>query len=249
MDKKLTCIAMIPARLDSVRFPGKLMKDLGGKTIIQRTYEATVATELFDAVYVVTDHKKIYEEIDENGGNALYYNTQHDNGSERIAEAAKGIEADIVVNVQGDEPFTSKKLLEKLLSVFTGKQAEHIDLATPMVALKDQADIENPNNVKVITDINNFALYFSRAVIPFHRNKSEAPNYYKHIGIYAYRKQALMDFANYEMRPLEASEKIEGIRHLEYGKKIKMVETFGQNIGIDTPEDLEKARQFLKTQN
>src|SRR5690625_4137103 len=178
MNKKLTCIAMIPARLDSVRFPGKLMKDLEGKTIIRRTYEATVATDLFDAVYVVTDHKKIYEEIDSHGGNALYYNTQHDNGSERIAEAAKDIGADIVVNVQGDEPFTSKTLLENLLSVFTGEQAESIDLATPMIALKDQVDIENPNNVKVITDVHDFALYFSRSVIPYPRSKSEAPKYY-----------------------------------------------------------------------
>ncbi len=246
---KLKAIALIPARLNSTRFPHKLLKDLEGKTVIRRTYEATVATALFDAVYVVTDSNEIYDEITQHGGEALYSDTEHSCGSDRIAEAATKIEADIVVNVQGDEPFTSKKLLEKLLAVFTDDPKEKIDLATPMTVLKTTEDIENPNNVKVITDKENFALYFSRSVIPYPRDTTLNTTYYKHIGIYAFRKSALLEFTQLPMRSLEAAEKIECIRYLEYGKRIKMVETNMQNIGIDTPEDLEKARELIKKTN
>lgn len=246
MNKDLKIIAMIPARLESTRFPRKLMRDLGGKTVIRQTYEATVRTGLFEEVYVVTDSKEIFIEIDKMGGNAIYKTTKHETGSDRIAEAIREMEADIVVNVQGDEPFTSKKLLQKLLEVFKNEDAEQIDLATPMVALEEKEDVENPNNVKVITDNNNFALYFSRSVIPFPRDKTQNTVFYKHIGIYAFRRQALLDFANLEMKPLEAAEKIECLRYLEYGKRIKMVETSEQSIGIDTAEDLEKAREMLR---
>lgn len=242
---KLKKIALIPARLNSTRFPEKLMKDLCGKTVIRRTYEATVATELFDAVYVVTDSRVIYEEITTHGGEAVYSDTAHDCGSDRIAEAAENIEADIVVNVQGDEPFTSTVLLEKLLAVFDADPNKTIDLATPMTVLTEQSEIQNPNNVKVITDKDNFALYFSRSVIPYPRDTAQNTVYYKHIGIYAFRKSALLDFTHLPMRSLEAAEKIECLRYLEYGKRIKMVETQVKNIGIDTPEDLEKARALL----
>lgn len=246
MKKDLKIIAMIPARLESTRFPRKLMRDLGGKTVIRQTYEATVATELFDEVYVVTDSKEIFVEIDKMGGKAIYKTTKHETGSDRIAEAIQDMEADIVVNVQGDEPFTSKKLLKKLLAVFRDEDSSEIDLATPMVALKTKEEVENPNNVKVITDTNKFALYFSRSVIPFPRDKTKNTEFYKHIGIYAFRRQALLDFAKLEMQPLEAAEKIECLRYLEYGKRIKMVKTSEQSIGIDTAEDLEKAREMLK---
>lgn len=247
MNKDLKIVAMIPARLDSTRFPKKLMRDLNGKTVIRRTYEATVSTELFEEVYVVTDSKEIFIEIDKNGGNAIYKTTAHETGSDRIAEAAEEIEADIIVNVQGDEPFTSKELLEKLLHVFKKDEGENIDLATPMIALTSPEEIENPNNVKVITDHQNLALYFSRSAIPYLRDKTQQTTYYKHIGIYAFRRQALLDFAKLEMQKLEAAEKIECLRYLEYGKKIKMVETSVQTIGIDTPEDLEKAREMFKS--
>lgn len=240
---------MIPARMDSSRFPGKLMKNLGGKTIIRRTYEATLSTDLFDAVYVVTDDEAIYREINKNGGAAIYSETPHQCGSDRIAEAVENIETDIVVNVQGDEPFTSKELLEKLLNVFEQKDAENIDLTTPMIRLKSKAEIENPNNVKVITDTANQALYFSRSVIPYPRNTLNSISYYKHIGIYAFRKQALMDFYRWPSQNLEQAEKIEGIRYLEYGKHIKMVETNEHIVGIDTPEDLKLAQQYLDHQN
>lgn len=246
MNNNLKVIAMIPARLNSTRFPKKLLRDLGGKTVIRRTYEATVKTQLFDEVYVVTDSKEIFVEIDRHGGKAIYKTTAHETGSDRIAEAVAEMEADIVVNVQGDEPFTSKKLLENLLAVFKQSDAHQIDLATPMVELIEEDEINNPNNVKVITDTNDFALYFSRSVIPFPRAKSETTKYYKHVGIYAFRKNALLDFAKLEQQPLEATEKIECLRYLEYGKRIKMVETHEVAVGIDTPEDLEKARKILE---
>ena len=238
-------IAMIPARYEASRFPGKLLKDLNGKTVIARTYDAVVCTNLFDEVYVVTDSDKIYQEIENIGGKVIKSQKEHECGSDRIAEAVENMEVDIVVNVQGDEPFIDKNSLAKLLDVFEREGAEEIDLASLKVALKDSDEITNPNNVKVITGNEDFALYFSRFPIPYPRDTSANVTYFKHIGIYAFRKSALMDFYRLPMLPLEASEKIECIRYLEYGKKIKMVETSVKSIGIDTPEDLEKARKIL----
>ncbi len=237
---------MIPARYSASRFPGKLMQDLEGKTVIRRTYEATVATNLFDAVYVVTDSEIIYNEIVSHGGKAIMSKKVHESGSDRIAEAVQDLDVDIVVNVQGDEPFTERESLEKVLNVFKNDDAKEIDLASLMVEIKDWDEINNPNTVKVIVDKNHFALYFSRSPIPYPRDKKAGVKYFKHKGIYAFRKQALLDFYNLPMRPIEASEKIECIRYLEYGKKIKMVETNIEGIEIDTPEDLEKAKKLLK---
>ncbi len=246
MQKDLKIIAMIPARFEASRFPGKLMEDLGGKTIIRRTYEAAQNTELFDAVYVVTDSDKIFEEITSFGGKAIKSNKEHECGSDRIAEAVLDMEVDIVVNVQGDEPFIDKESLEKLLQVFREDDAHQIDLASLKTPLSESADITNPNNVKVITNKNGFALYFSRFPIPYPRNTDAPVTYYKHVGIYAFRKEALIDFYNFPMLSLEEAEKIEAIRYLEYGKNIKMIAIEHQTIGIDTPEDLEKARkQFI----
>ena len=239
-------IAMIPARYAASRFPAKLMQDLAGKTVILRTYQATVATELFSEVYVVTDNDIIYNEITSNGGKAIMSVKEHESGSDRIAEAVANVDCDIVVNVQGDEPFTERESLVKVLSVFNNDHKNEIDLASLMVEIKDWDEIENPNTVKVIVDQNNFALYFSRSPIPYARDKSVAARYFKHKGIYAFRKQALLDFTVLPMQFLEATEKIECIRYLEYGKKIKMVETSVQGVEIDTPEDLERAKKLWK---
>ena len=160
-------IAMIPARYSASRFPGKLMQDLAGKSVILRTYEATVETNLFSAVYVVTDSDIISNEIKKHGGNVIISQKEHESGSDRIAEAVQGIECDIVVNVQGDEPFTEKVSLQKVLSVFKDDQKQEIDLASLMVHISDVDEIQNPNSVKVIVDQRNFALYFSRNNIPF----------------------------------------------------------------------------------
>lgn len=236
---------MIPARYASTRFPAKLMQDLGGKTVILRTYEAAVATALFDDVFVVTDSDSIYEEIVSHGGKAIRSIAQHESGSDRIAEAVATMDVDIVVNVQGDEPFTNREPLEQVLSVFRNDADKKIDLASLMREITIPEEIDNPNNVKVVVDQNGLALYFSRSVIPFPRDTNAGVRYFQHIGIYAFRKEALMDFSRLPMKSLEASEKLEQLRYLEYGKKIKMVETTHVGIGIDTAEDLEKARKML----
>jgi 3-deoxy-manno-octulosonate cytidylyltransferase (CMP-KDO synthetase) len=237
---------MIPARYSASRFPGKLMQDLGGKTVILCTYEATVATKLFDEVYVVTDSDIIFKEITDNGGKAIMSADEHESGSDRIAEAVQHVDCDIVVNVQGDEPFTERTSLEKVLNVFYDDPNKEIDLASLMVEIHDWDEISNPNTVKVIVDQNSFALYFSRSPIPFPRDKNAGARYFKHKGIYAFRKQALLDFQKLPMQFIEATEKIECIRYLEYGKRIKMVETTVEGVEIDTPEDLEKAKRLWK---
>ena len=238
-------IAMIPARYGATRFPGKLMADLGGKPVIVRTYEATKATKLFDEIYVVTDSEIIKKIIEENGGKAIMSIKEHECGTDRIAEAVENLDVDIVVNVQGDEPFVKKEPLQKVVDVFKGADAKKIDLATLMQEMNDWKDITDPNYVKVIVDQDDFALYFSRSPIPYPRDKDAGAKYFEHIGVYAFRKQAILDFYRLPMRSLEATEKVECIRFLEYGKNIKMVETDYMGIEIDTPEDLKKAAKYF----
>lgn len=242
----MNVIAVIPARYASTRLPAKLMQDLGGKTVITRTYEAALHTGLFSDVLVVTDSILIYDEIISNGGKAIMSSKTHESGSDRIAEAVQSLEVDIVVNVQGDEPFINREPLAKVIDVFRNDSDQKIDLASLMVAIEDPAEIENPNNVKVVVDQSGFALYFSRSVIPYPRDPEAGARYMKHIGIYAFRKEALMAFYHLPMKTLEASEKLEQLRYLEFGKRIKMVETTHVGIGIDTLEDLEKARKMIK---
>ncbi len=238
-------IAVIPARYASTRFPAKLLQDLGGKTVITRTYEAAVRTELFDDVFVVTDSDLIFDEIVANGGKAIMSIKEHESGSDRIAEAVQHLDVDIVVNVQGDEPFIDKDSLSKVIEVFRNDMHKAIDLASLMREIKNQDEIDNPNNVKVVVDQNGMALYFSRSVIPYPRARNVGVRYFQHIGIYAFRKQALIDFYSLPMKSLEASEKLEQLRYLEFGKRIKMVETSHIGIGIDTPDDLERAKKLL----
>lgn len=242
-------IAVIPARYASTRFPAKLMQDLGGKTVILRTYESALATKLFDEVFVVTDSDLIFDEIINNGGKAIMSKKEHESGSDRIAEAVENLDVDIVVNVQGDEPFIDRESLEKIIELYKKDTKKEIDLASLMREITDEEAIQNPNNVKVITDQFGFALYFSRSVIPYPREKNVGVRYFQHIGVYAFRKQALMDFYSLPMKSLEASEKLEQLRYLEFGKKIRMIETSHIGIGIDTPEDLEKARKRLEDKN
>ena len=198
-------IAVIPARYASTRFPAKLMQDLGGKTVILTTYESAVNTNLFSDVFVVTDSDLIFNEIISHGGKAIMSVKEHESGSDRIAEAVENLAVDIVVNVQGDEPFINKAALEKLIEVFKNDSENKIDLASLLFEITDEDEINNPNNVKVVVDQNDFALYFSRSVIPFPREKNVGVRYKQHIGIYAFRKQALLDFYNLPMQSLEAS--------------------------------------------
>ncbi len=238
-------IALIPARYAATRFPAKLMQKLGDKTVISHTYENTVATLLFDEVIVVTDSEIIFNEIIQNGGYAIMSKQEHESGSDRIAEAAADIDTDIIVNVQGDEPFVKKELLQNLLRVFENDSKHNVQVASAMYQITDADAIINPNHVKVVVDNNMNALLFSRSIIPFHRDKNINPVYYKHIGIYAFRKNALMNFTKWKPTPLETIEKLEQLRYLENGIKIKMVITKESPISIDSPEDLENAKKLL----
>lgn len=233
---------MIPARYAATRFPAKLMQLLGDKTVILHTYNNTVATGLFDEVMVVTDSEIIYNEIVNNGGKAVMSIKEHESGSDRIAEAIARMDVDIVVNVQGDEPFVQKEPLEKLLEVFTDST---VQVASLMQVLHVQEFIDDPNYVKVAVDKNMNALMFSRSPIPYHRDKNITPVYYEHIGVYAFRKRALLNFTAWPISPLEAAEKIECLRYLENGVPLKMVVTKYMGIEIDTPEDLVRAASLL----
>ena len=235
--------AFIPARYAATRFPAKLMQALGTKTVIRHTYDNTVATGLFDEVYVVTDSEIIFNEITSHGGKALMSKKEHKSGSDRIAEAIEHLDIDIVVNVQGDEPFVKKEPLEKLIAVFNDK---NVEVASLMQALTNTDLIADPNYVKVAVDKNMNALFFSRSVIPYARNTEIAIPYYEHIGVYAFKKQALLNFTSWPISPLEAAEKIECLRYLENGVPMKMVVTSYMGVEIDTPEDLIKAAKLLK---
>jgi len=236
---------MIPARYAATRFPAKLMQPLGTKTVIRHTYDNTVATGLFDEVMVVTDSDVIYKEITDHGGKAKMSIRTHESGSDRIAEAVADMDVDIVVNVQGDEPFVRREPLEKLLAVFQGEAGQQVQVGSLVQQLKEQRFIDDPNYVKVALDKNNNALFFSRSVIPYRRDTAAAVTYYEHIGVYAFRKQALLQFTSWPMSPLEAVEKIECLRYLENGIPMRMVITTYMGVEIDTPEDLQRAKKFL----
>ncbi|HOZ70564.1 MAG TPA: 3-deoxy-manno-octulosonate cytidylyltransferase [Chitinophagaceae bacterium] len=235
-------IAMIPARYGATRFPAKLMQLLGDKTVIRHTYDATVATGLFDEVVVVTDSEIIFTEVTAAGGQAVMSKHEHESGSDRIAEAAADMEVDIIVNVQGDTPFVKREPLEKLLNQF---EDPTVQVASMMQVLTKQEEIDDPNFVKVAVDNNMNALFFSRSVIPYPRDKNFPTTYYEHIGVYAFRKQALLDFTNWPMTPLEAAEKVECLRYLENGIPMRMIVVDYMGVEIDTPEDLNKAAKLL----
>jgi 3-deoxy-manno-octulosonate cytidylyltransferase (CMP-KDO synthetase) len=240
-------IALIPARYAASRFPGKMMAVLAGKTVIWRTYESALQTGVFDEVMVVTDSEIIYNEIVSHGGKAIMSKREHESGSDRIAEAVENmLDVEIVVNVQGDTPFTQKEPLEKLLKVFEGEEGKKVQVASLMQELKDWKDIEDSNFVKVAVDRNFNSLFFSRSVIPYPRDKSVNTTYYEHIGIYAFRREALLLFTKTPMTPLEAAEKVECLRYLEMGIPLKMVVTDYMGVEIDTPEDLERASRLLE---
>jgi 3-deoxy-D-manno-octulosonate cytidylyltransferase len=239
-------VAMIPARYAATRFPAKLMQPLGNKTVIRHTYDNTLATGLFDAVVVVTDSDLIFREIADNGGSAVMSRRPHESGTDRIAEAAAAMEVDLVVNVQGDEPFVRKEPLEQLLALFTGEAGRGVQVASLIQELKEQRFIDDPNYVKVTLDKHHNALFFSRSVIPYPRDPAARPVYYEHIGVYAFRKSALLQFTSWPVSPLEAVEKIECLRYLENAVPIRMAITNYMGVEIDTPEDLQRAAGLLK---
>ena len=239
---------MIPARYGATRFPAKLMQDLCGKPVIVHTYERVADTRLFDEVYVVTDDDRIEKVIREVGGKVIRSKKEHNSGSDRLAEASRDLDVDIIVNVQGDEPFTDKENLQKVIDIFAKDLTKSIAVASLMERITDPDDIANPNNVKVVVNKFGEALYFSRNIIPFPRDPNTKVSYYKHIGIYAYRKEALQQFTELPPSLLEETEKLEQLRYLENLFKIRLSLTDIPTIGIDTPEDLERARKRLITQ-
>jgi 3-deoxy-manno-octulosonate cytidylyltransferase (CMP-KDO synthetase) len=222
------------------------MMDLNGSPVILSTLLNTIKTNLFDEVYVVTDSKEIYNYLIKHHKNILFSKENHVSGSDRIAEFAKDMEVDIIVNVQGDEPLIDKKSLQKLVNTFKLDKYKKIDLVSLMKVISNREEVENPNNVKVVTDSDDFAIYFSRSPIPFNSASNPKLNYFKHIGIYGFRKKSLVDFYNSKPTKLELIEKLEQLRYLESGKKIKMVISDFDGIGIDTMEDLIKARSLFK---
>lgn len=233
---------MIPARLQSTRFPQKLLQLLGERTVIATVYAAVEKTGLFDDVVVVTDGEAIYDDIKKLDGHVVMSTGSHESGTDRIAEAAASLDADVIVNVQGDTPFIQREPLEKLLAQF---EDEKVQVASIMQHLQDAQQIENPNVVKVCVDKRGDALYFSRSVIPYLRNKEAATTYYKHVGVYAFRKKALLDFTAWPVSLLEDAEKLEQLRYLENGVRLRMVLADFTSVEIDTPEDLERARALL----
>lgn len=239
---------MIPARYGATRFPAKLMQDLCGKPVIVHTYERVADTRLFDEVYVVTDDDRIEKAIREVGGKVIRSKKEHNSGSDRLAEASRDLDVDVIVNVQGDEPFTDKGNLQKVIDIFAKDLTKSIAVASLMERITDPDDIANPNNVKVVVNKFGEALYFSRNIIPFPRDPNTKVSYYKHIGIYAYRKEALQQFTELPPSLLEETEKLEQLRYLENGFKIRLALTDIPTIGIDTSEDLERARKRLITQ-
>lgn len=238
-------VAIIPARLASSRFPNKLLKDLGGRAVVVHTYQNAVASGLFEEVIIATDSDLIREEIEKYGGKVVMTG-KHETGSDRIAEAAKKVTADIIVNIQGDEPFLHKKPLRDLISVFKQDENQEIDVVSLYIPLQEKEEIQNPNNVKLVCDRAGNAMYFSRWPIPFLRDETENVEYKKHIGVYAFRKAALEKFSELPLGASENAEKIEAIRFLENNMKIRMVRTHFVGVGIDTPEDLEKAKKILE---
>lgn len=242
-------IAIIPARYASTRFPGKPLAMLGGKTVIQRVYEQ--ATAVLGEAYVATDDERIYQAVEAFGGRAVMTRNDHRSGTDRIEEAAEKIQtnADVIINVQGDEPFIQASQIKTLMRLFD-------DPTTQIGTLGKRFDTmeaaKNPNSPKIVCDRRGFALYFSRSVIPFVRGKEEATwiehyPFLKHLGIYAYRRKALHEVTQLAQTPLELAESLEQLRWLENGYRIRVGITDVETVGIDTPEDLQRAEEFLKT--
>lgn len=247
-------VAIIPARFASTRFPGKPLAILGGKPVIQRVYEQ--AKKVFENVFVATDDDRIYDTVEQFGGKAIMTSPNHKSGTDRCYEAYQkcGIETDVVVNIQGDEPFIHQSQLQTIKELFLQPETDIATLVKPFASDTSFDVLSNPNSPKVVVDDNWNALYFSRSVIPYLRGKetetwASEHTYYKHIGLYAFRSDVLGKVTSLEQAPLEIAESLEQLRWLSAGYTIKVGETDIETIGIDTPEDLEAAERFLSDNN
>ena len=238
---KILCV--IPARYASTRLPGKPLADIVGKPMIQHVYERSAQATIPQEVVVATDDEKVFQAVQQFGGKVVMTSSEHQTGTDRLAEvASKYAEVDVIINVQGDEPLIDPKVIDELAREFLNDTA--LQMASVM-SIMDTEDYQNPNAVKVVTDLNNNALYFSRSLLPYPRVAGKA-NVYKHIGIYAYKKDFLLKFAKLEPTPLEQSESLEQLRALENGYKIKMIKTKSKFIGVDSIEDLQTVNELLR---
>lgn len=236
-------LGVIPSRYASTRLEGKPLKDICGHTMIEWVYKRTKLSNL-DEVVVATDDERIYKEVERFGGKAILTSKEHENGTSRIAEVCTKYEDyDVIVNVQGDEPLIEPEMINSIINSF--KEDDTISMSTLKYKIDTMEEIENPNYVKVITDKKGYALYFSRSVIPYPR-KLDIQNYYKHVGIYGYKRDFVVEYAKMEPTPLELSESLEQLRTLENGYRIKVMETPYKIIGVDTQEELEKVREYIK---
>ncbi len=244
----MDAVGIIPARYGSTRFEGKLLADFCGKPVIQHTWENAKKSNSIEDLIIATDDKRIYNAAKGFGANVVYTSTAHKSGSDRLTEVAASIDARIIVNIQADEPLLHPSMIDDAAGVILKDNT--LVMSTLCHRIKDAKEIHDPNVVKVVFDRNGFALYFSRAPIPYERmgsdDKLQAIDYYKHIGIYAYIKDFLFTFKSLPQSRLEKIEKLEQLRVLENGYRIKVVETRFDTIGIDTPEDLERAVEIIK---
>ena len=238
---KVLCV--IPARYASTRLPGKPLKDIAGKPMVCRVYDRAVQAEKVSDTVVATDDERILQAVTEHGGRAVMTRADHPTGTDRLAEVAEAFpDIDLIVNVQGDEPLIEPGLIDELVTAF--EEDADLQMATVKTLMEDEAEIANPNNVKVVTDKQGYALFFSRSVLPYPRNAG-CP-VYKHIGIYAYKRSFLLNYAKMESTPLERSESLEQLRALENGYRIKVVETKAKFVGVDTAEDLAKVNEIYR---
>ncbi|EAX46460.1 3-deoxy-D-manno-octulosonate cytidylyltransferase [Thermosinus carboxydivorans Nor1] len=240
----MNILCVIPTRYASTRLPGKALAEIAGKPMIQHVYERACRAKRPRAVLVATDHELIYQAVKAFGGQVMLTSPDHPTGTDRLAEVARAYpDVDVIVNVQGDEPLIAPEVIDELAAAFDG--APDLAMATLMTEM-DEEEYNLPSAVKVVTDLNGYALYFSRSLIPFPRVKHEAYNVYKHIGIYAYRRDFLLTFAALPPTPLERAESLEQLRALEHGYRIKVLKTDFKSIGVDTPEDLERVRAIVE---
>jgi 3-deoxy-manno-octulosonate cytidylyltransferase (CMP-KDO synthetase) len=237
----LRIVAVIPARFDATRLPGKPLADIDGKPMIEHVYRRAAAAKGVDAVVVATDDERIVRAVEGFGGVARMTGTAHRTGTDRLAEVARDLDCEIVLNVQGDEPLVEPSTIEAIIEPMQYEQ--WIDMTTACTPLTDEADFQNPNVVKVVRSLQGHALYFSRSPVPFVRGPR--PAVYKHLGLYGYRRQFLLEFAALPQTPLELSESLEQLRALEHGLRIHTAVTPYDSIGVDTPDDLERVRQML----
>lgn len=236
-------LCVIPARYDSTRLPGKPLADIAGKPMIQRVYERAATAKMPELVVVATDDARVLAAMESFGGKALMTAKDHPTGTDRLAEVAGVYDNyDVIINVQGDEPLIAPEIIDALAAAFT--EEPELKMATVMTEIED-AEKNNPNNVKVVTDKNGYALYFSRSLIPYPRTAGVVP-VYKHIGIYAYRRDFLLAYAKMQPTPLEQSESLEQLRALENGYRIKVIKTDCKFVGVDTPEDLARVNAIYK---